>query len=87
LKHEPRSWYVKIDTLFYQNGFVKIQNDPNMYIKKDKEGNVFLIYLYVDDLIITGNACKLINEIKDQLSQEFEMKELRELHYCLGLEV
>jgi hypothetical protein len=41
----------------------------------------------VDDLIITGSACKLIEEIKSQLSQEFEMKDLGELHYCLGLEV
>ena len=56
-------------------------------MKKDKEGNICLISLYVDDLIITGNACKLIIEIKNQLSQEFEMKYLGELHYCFGLEV
>jgi hypothetical protein len=46
-----------------------------------------LISLYVDDLIITGNAEKLIDEIKEQLSKVFEMKDLGELHYCLGLEV
>ena len=56
-------------------------------MKKDQEGNTSLISLYVDDLIITGNACELITEIKNQLSQEFEMKDLGELHYCLGLEV
>ena len=41
----------------------------------------------MDDLIITGSACKLIEEIKIQLSQEFEMKYLGELHCCLGIEV
>jgi transposase InsO family protein len=87
LKQAPRSWYIKIDTFFNQKGFVKSQSDPNLYVKKDKEGNICLISLYVDDLIITGNACKLIAEIKNQLSQEFEMKDLGELHYCLGLEV
>ena len=56
-------------------------------MEKDKEGNICLISLYADDLIITGNACKLITEIKNQLSQEFEMKDLGELHYCLRLEV
>ena len=50
-------------------------------------GYIVLISLYVDDLIITGNAAKLIDEIKEQLSQVFEMKDLGELHYCLGLEV
>ena len=87
LKHAPRSWYIKIDTFFNHEGFAKSKSDPNLYVKKDKEGNVCLISLYVDDLIITGNACKLIAEIKNQLSQEFEMKDLGELHYCLGLEV
>jgi len=29
----------------------------------------------------------LIDEIKSQLSQEFEMKDLGELHYCLGPQV
>ena len=66
---------------------MKRKNDPNLYIKKDEEGNVALIYLYVNDLIIIGSACKLIEEIKIQLSQEFEMKDLGELHYYLGLEV
>jgi len=87
LKQAPRSWYVKIDTFFLQNGFVKSKNDPNLYVKKDEKGNVALISLYVDDLIITGSAHKLIEEIKVQLSQVFEMKDLGELHYCLGIEV
>jgi hypothetical protein len=46
-----------------------------------------LISLYFDDLIITKNAEKLIDEIKQHLSKVFEMKDLGELHYCLGLEV
>lgn len=41
----------------------------------------------MDDLIITGSAHKLIEEIKVQLSQVFEMKDLGEMHYCLGIEV
>jgi hypothetical protein len=63
------------------------KSDPNLYTKFDEHGYVVLISLYVDDLIITGNAKKLINEIKEQLSKVFEMKDLCELHYCLGLEV
>ena len=66
---------------------MKRKSNPLIYVKKEKEENVFLISLYVDDLVITGNACKLIVEIKNQLSREFEMKDLGELHYCLGLEV
>ena len=38
-------------------------------------------------MIITGNADTLIKEIKRQMSQVFEMKDLGNIHYCLGLEV
>eukprot|EP00253_Pinus_taeda_P022095 PITA_22095 len=41
----------------------------------------------IDDLITTGSADNLIEEIKQQLSQKFEMKDLGEMHYYLGLEV
>eukprot|EP00253_Pinus_taeda_P028975 PITA_28975 len=38
-------------------------------------------------MIITGNATNLIKEIKQEMSQVSEMKDLGNLHYCLGLEV
>eukprot|EP00253_Pinus_taeda_P011776 PITA_11776 len=36
---------------------------------------------------MTGSVDNLIEEIKQQLSQKFEMKDLGEMHYFLGLEV
>jgi hypothetical protein len=87
LKQEPRSWYEKIDSFFLQQGFMRRKSDPNMYTRFDELGYIVLISLYVDDLIITGNAEKLIDEIKEQLSKLFEIKDLGELHYHLGLEV
>ena len=60
----PRSWYVKIDTFFFQQGFIKSKSDPNIYIKKDGNENDALISLYVNDLIITRSATKLFDEIK-----------------------
>jgi hypothetical protein len=52
---------------------MKSKSDPNMYIKIDQMGNISLIFLYVDDLIITCNVYNLIKEIKRQLSWVFEM--------------
>ena len=66
---------------------LKSKNDPNLYDKNDKNGNVAMVSLYVDDLIITGCASHLIEDIKIQLSYMFEMKDLGEIHYCWGLEI
>jgi hypothetical protein len=63
------------------------KSDPNLYTKFDEQGYIVLISLYVDYLIITGNEEKLIDEMKVQLSKVFEMKDLGELDYFLGLEV
>ena len=50
------------------------------------EGKFFIIVLYVDDLILTGDQ-KLIKYCKEDLAREFEMKDLGLMHYFLGMEV
>ena len=45
-----------------------------------------MLFLYVDDIIITGDDVSGIQELKDFLSQPFEMKDLGHLSYYLGLE-
>ena len=45
-----------------------------------------ILLLYVDDLFLIGNE-KLITDCKMNLASEFEMKDLGQVHYFLGLEV
>ena len=87
LKQAPRSWYEKVDSFFVEHGFHRSLNDPNLYTKYNNQGQIIFISLYVDDMIITGNADDLIRGIKRLMAQIFEMKDLGSLHYCLGLEV
>ena len=41
----------------------------------------------MDDLVIGGKDLVEINKVKSLLSGRFEMKDLHELHYFLGIEV
>ena len=50
------------------------------------KGNLLIILLYVDDLILTGDE-QLIHSCKEYLAKEFEMKDMGLLHYFLGLEI
>lgn len=45
------------------------------------------LIIYVDDMILTGSDTFEIKELKKYLSREFEMKELGDLKYFLGIEV
>eukprot|EP00253_Pinus_taeda_P021633 PITA_21633 len=62
---------------------------PEGFVKQgyNNQGQIILISLYLDDMIITGDADDLIRGIKRLMAQVFEMKGLEILHYCLGLEV
>ena len=41
----------------------------------------------MDDIIITGNNCKLIHSLISQMNSMFSLKDIGELDYFLGIEV
>jgi hypothetical protein len=55
-------------------------------VKKTNHG-IVVILIYVDDLIITRDSDANIFDLKKLLKQKFEMKDLGELRYFLGIEV
>ncbi len=55
-------------------------------MKKTNHG-IVIIVIYVDDLIIIGDSDADIFNLKKLSKQKFEMMDLRELHYFLGIEV
>lgn len=63
LKRAPKYWYEKINKFFFQQRFKRSKNDPNLYVKIDRNGNIVLLSIYVDDIIITS-LDKLIIDIK-----------------------
>ena len=67
-------------------GFVISMADYSMYVKKTDAGLVVIV-IYVDDLIITGDDKAQLENVKKVLGAEFDMKDLGELMYFLGIEV
>ncbi|XP_050136174.1 uncharacterized mitochondrial protein AtMg00810-like [Malus sylvestris] len=48
---------------------------------------VVVLLLYVDDIIITGNAPTLISDVISALTKEFDIKDLGPLHFFLGIQI
>ena len=85
LKQAPRAWYSRIDNYLLNDGFRRSNNEPTLYIKEDRQGNILILCLYVDDMIYTRNM--LLDEFKATMTNVFEMTNLGLLKYFLGIEV
>lgn len=84
LKQVPRAWYSHIDVYFLKKGFWKC---PYKLHKTDNRGKMLMVYLYVYDLIYTGNDRAMFENFNKSMMFEFDMFDLGMLHYFLGIEV
>ena len=57
------------------------------YFFKRGKGRITSLIIYVDDMIVTGNDQDEIFSLQQYLAFEFEMKQLGNLKYFLGIEV
>ena len=51
------------------------------------EGEGVILCLYVDDMLIFGSSLKVIEEVKEFLSNNFEMKDLGEADVILNIKL
>jgi hypothetical protein len=87
LKQAPRAWYSKIEAYFISESFEKCPNEYTLFVKHGKEGEILIVSLYVDDLILTGNNRVMIENFKLSMKKQFAMTDLGKMKYFLGIEV
>ncbi|KAK8940572.1 hypothetical protein KSP39_PZI010102 [Platanthera zijinensis] len=87
LKQGARTWNGRIDAYLQKHGYMKSPHEYALYTKVEKNDGIMIICLYVDDMIFTGNNPYMYKEFKRMMMKEFEMTDLGELNYFLGVEV
>jgi hypothetical protein len=85
LKQSGRMWYNQFSEFLLQKGYTNNDDCPYVFIKKSQKG-FCIILVYVDDLNIIGNP-EDIDEARNHLKMEFEMKDLGQTKFCLGLQL
>jgi hypothetical protein len=86
LKQAPKQWHEKFDRTLTSVGFVVNEADKCVYYRYG-EGEGVILCLYVDDNLILGMSLDVIKEIKDFLSNNFEMKDLGEVDVILNIKL
>jgi hypothetical protein len=86
LRQAPRQWYEKFDRTLTSVGFIVNEVDKYVYYRYGG-GEGVILCLYVDDILILGTSLDVIKETKDFLSNNFEMKDLREADVILNIKL
>ena len=81
-----RQWNIQFHNVVMSHNFEMIEEDHCVYIKRSKDKFVILS-LYVDDILIAGNNKEYILEIKRWLSSKFEINDIGEAVYILGITI
>ncbi|BES98060.1 Hydra magnipapillata [Nesidiocoris tenuis] len=86
LKQSGRMWYQKLDKTLKSLNLKSSTADPCVYTG-EIDGEMVILGVYVDDLILATNSDNTMTKLKDSLKSKFEMKDLGPIHYCLGIEI
>ncbi|KAJ9541460.1 hypothetical protein OSB04_027966 [Centaurea solstitialis] len=86
LKQASRSWNLHFDERIKEFGFAKSEFEPCVYTKFSGSIVTFLV-LYVDDILLIGNDIPTLLSVKAWLSKCFQMKDLGEAAYILGIKI
>ncbi|GJY90481.1 ribonuclease H-like domain-containing protein [Tanacetum coccineum] len=86
LKQAPRKRNEKLTSVLLENDFVQSKKDFSLFIKNKNDLFIALL-VYVDDIVVTGNDIKEIENVKEFLKSKYLIKDLGKLKYFLGSEV
>ena len=86
LRHSPRCWYGTVDEHVVEIGFKSLKSDPCVYIYSEG-GAIYVLTLYVDDVLLLGKDRKVLERIKRKLMGRFSMTDMGDVSLVLGMEV
>nr|KYP56102.1 Retrovirus-related Pol polyprotein from transposon TNT 1-94 [Cajanus cajan] len=86
LKQASRQWYHKFHQVISSYGFEANIVDDCVYHKFSGSKYIFLV-LYDDDILLASNNIGLLHETKRFLTKNFEMKDLGEASFVLGIKI
>ena len=86
LKQAPWAWFTKFSSTISRLDYIANHYDSALFLCRINKGTILLLQ-YMDEMIIIDDDLSSIQELKDFLSQQFEMKGFGHLSYFLSLEI
>ncbi|KAA0040884.1 Beta-galactosidase [Cucumis melo var. makuwa] len=87
LKQSPRAWLDRFTTFVKFQGYSQGHSDHTLFSNVSETGKIAVLIVYVDDIVLSGDDQAEISQLKQRMGNEFEIKDLENLKYFLGMEV
>ena len=80
------AWYGLIDRHLLGLDLENSLSESTLYVKHH-DIDIFVVSIYVDDVLITRNTTRHIEDFKQEMMQAFEMIDIGLMSYFLGMEI
>ena len=77
LKQCPRCWNQALHAQLTEMGFKQTPSDPCIYTSQSD--GLFVLAVYMDDILMAGKSAKKMTQVKGALARRFQVKDLGEL--------
>lgn len=64
-------------------GYSQCQSSHTLFFRRFASEKLYILVVYVDDIIVIGNYEEEVTRIKEVLNKEFKVKDLGALRYFL----
>jgi hypothetical protein len=85
LKQAPRVWQKRVLQFMISRRFEQSQGDPGLYLRRGDNENLTIVLIYVDDILIMAKTKGETEWFKQELRQEFAIRDMGEARWFLGI--
>jgi hypothetical protein len=86
LKQAGRAWYQEVTQTLKELGLNPLASDPCLFMCLN-DGKILILLLYADDIIIASNWEEKLTQVVKGLKEAYNIKELGEGKYFLGMKI
>ena len=86
LRQSPTNWWKTIHEHLEEIGFRCLKSDPCVYTYSEG-GGIFILTVYVDNVLLLGKYLLLLRRIKQKLTSRFSMTNMGDVPLVLGIGV
>lgn len=86
LRQAPRAWHTRLKRELESLGFTASEADPGLYVQRTGGHDIYLL-VYVDDILIASENMSGAERVKASLMSTFDIRDLGDAHYFLGMDI